>query len=176
MLGSVSSSISNDPGYRWGALSLFAALAAILIALGFQHLGGMQPCPLCLQQRYAYYAGIPALFVALVLLRSGRPRAAAVLFFLVSLAFLANAGLGAYHAGAEWKFWPGPDSCAATGAAPQAGGNLLERLKNVTVIRCDEAAGRFLGLSFAGWNVFLSVAMVIGTLQAAFSTKEKSSY
>jgi disulfide bond formation protein DsbB len=162
----------RNAAYRWGGLTLLAALAGILIALGFQYWGGMAPCPLCLQQRYAYYAGIPALFLGLILLGAGQGRWAALLFFLVSLAFLANAGLGTYHAGAEWKFWPGPDTCAATGSGPSATGGLLERLKNTQVIRCDEAAGRFLGLSFAGWNVFLSLALCIGALQAAFSTKE----
>jgi disulfide bond formation protein DsbB len=164
----------KQPAYRWGALTLVAALAGILIALGFQYIGGMAPCPLCLQQRYAYYICIPALFLALVLLGAGRPRDAGLLFLLVSFAFLANAGLGTYHAGAEWKFWPGPDTCAAGAAVPAGGGALLERLKNTQVIRCDEAAGRVLGLSFAGWNVFLSLALCIGALQAAFGNGNKN--
>jgi disulfide bond formation protein DsbB len=162
----------KQPAYRWGALTLLAALSGILIALGFEYLGGVAPCPLCLQQRYAYYAAIPALFLSLILLGAGRRTEAAILFFLVSLAFLANAGLGTYHAGAEWKFWPGPDTCGG-GSGITAGGNLMERLKNARVVRCDEAAGRFLGLSFAGWNVFLSVALSFGGLLAAFSTREK---
>jgi disulfide bond formation protein DsbB len=150
------------------------ALAGILIALGFEYLGGVAPCPLCLQQRYAYYVAIPVLFVALVLIGAGRRTDAAVLFFLVSVAFLANAGLGTYHAGAEWKFWPGPDTCAGANTGPSTAGTLMERLKNAKVVRCDEAAGRFLGLSFAGWNVFLSIALAMGALQAAFDTKEKT--
>ena len=76
--------------YRIGALVLFVAVGAILTALGFEHIGGYQPCPLCLQQRWAYYAGIPLLFAALVLVASHKPKMAAVLFFLVALAFLAN--------------------------------------------------------------------------------------
>lgn len=173
MLVATGSIAQKHSSYRWGALTLFAAAAGIVIALGFQHLGGVEPCALCFQQRYAYYAGIPALFGALVLLAADQRKAAGIVFFLVALAFLANAGLGTYHAGAEWKFWPGPDACSATGAAPAAGGNLMERLKNVKVVRCDEPSGRFMGLSFAGWNVFLSLALCIGALQAAFSTAEK---
>ena len=76
-----------------------------------------------------------------------------------------------YHAGAEWKFWPGPDTCAAGAMTSDATKSILERLKNTQVVRCDEAAGRFLGLSFAGWNVFLSLALCIGALQAAFAVK-----
>ena len=165
-------SAHKQPAYRWAGLTLIAALAGILIALGFQHLGGVQPCALCFQQRYAYYAGIPLLFVGLVLLGADQRKAAAILFLLVGLVFLANAGLGVYHSGAEWKFWPGPDSCTATGAAPTAGGNLLQRMQAAKVVRCDEPSGRFLGLSFAGWNVFLSLALWIGATKAAFSARE----
>ena len=141
----------------------------IVTALAFERFGGYAPCPLCLQQRYAYYAGVPALFLALVLLvgratRALPPRSSS----LVALAFLANAGLGTYHAGAEWKFWPGPDTCAG---APQPlehqGGGLLKDLATTRVIRCDEAPWHFLGLSFAGWNVVASVLLAIGSLSAA---------
>ena len=109
----------------------------------------------------------PALFLALVLLSAGYARLAAAVFLLVAAGFLANAGLGTYHAGAEWKFWPGPDTC---GGAPQplsTGGGLLKDLATTRVIRCDEAPWHFLGLSFAGWNVVASVLLAIGSVSAA---------
>jgi disulfide bond formation protein DsbB len=166
-----SPSFHKSEGYRWGSLTLLAALAGIVVAWGFQLLGGFAPCPLCLQQRYAYYIGIPLLFAALVLLTTGRAKAAGLLFLLVGFAFLANAGLGVYHAGAEWKYWPGPDTCSAsTTALPKAGG-VLKSIGGAAVVRCDEAAGRFLGLSFAGWNVLLSVALCIAAIKAAFGGK-----
>ena len=103
--------------YQAGSLVLFAALATIVTALGFEHLGGYEPCELCLEQRWAYYIGIPLLFGGLVLLSSEMPRWAAAIFFVVALGFLGNAGLGVYHAGVEWKFWPGPQTCSSTGSA-----------------------------------------------------------
>lgn len=156
------------PAYRTGATLLLLTIAVILAALAFEHIGGYAPCPLCLQQRYAYYAGIPLLFAALVLLTADRPRVAAVLFALVALAFLANAGLGAYHAGAEWKFWPGPDTCAApSGRISLRAGDLLKPNTQMSVVRCDEAAWRMLGLSFAGWNVLISLLVTYGALAVA---------
>ena len=155
------------PAYRLGALVLFAATAVILTALAFEHLGGYTPCPLCLQQRYAYYAGIPLAFLALVLLSLGRTGLAAIVFVVVAAAFLANAGLGTYHAGAEWKFWPGPDTCAATARPLTTSGGLLEELEKTRVIRCDEAPWRLLGLSFAGWNVVTSMLLAAGAGTAA---------
>lgn len=157
----------NTPGYTTGCTALFMAAAVILTALAFEHIGGYVPCPLCLQQRYAYYAAIPLLFAALVLLSADYPRWAAAMFCVVALAFLANAVLGGYHAGAEWKYWPGPQGCSGTSGPPTSVGNLLEGLEHETGARCDEPQFRFAGLSFAGWNVIASVILAIGSLKAA---------
>lgn len=167
-------STTTDSAYKAGAFALAMALGAILIAHGFERFGGYAPCELCLKQRWAYYAGIPGLFVALVTYTMGKTRLAAFLFFAVSLAFLANAGLGIYHAGAEWKFWPGPDTCSnpirPLGAG---GGGVLGDLGKDRVIRCDEAAWRMLGLSFAGWNVVASFLIYVAILQAAFAAARR---
>lgn len=162
------------PAYRAGAFALMLALGSILAALAFERYGGYDPCPLCLMQRWAYYAGVPALFLALVLVAAERPKLAALLFFAVALGFLANAGLGVYHSGVEWKFWPGPDTCTATltPLAPGAGG-FLDKLATTVVARCDEAPWRFAGLSFAGWNVVTSFVAFIASLQAAFAASER---
>lgn len=165
-------SVSTAPreAYTSGAFVLFLALATILAALGFEFIGKYIPCPLCLQQRWAYYAGIPLAFFALVLLSSGRVRASGLLFFFVSLLFLANAGLGTYHAGAEWAFWPGPQTCGTMQPiGGTAGAGLLDKLDATKVIKCDEAQWRFAGLSFAGWNVVVSVLLTVAALKAAFA-------
>jgi len=153
--------------YKAGAWALLLVGAAILGALAFQHIGGILPCELCLEQRYAYYAGVPLLFIALVLLSAGQRRPAALLFSLVALAFLANAALGVYHAGVEWHFWPGPAAC--TGAQPLSTsvGGLLDALPSTSVIRCDEAAWRLGGISLAGWNVAVSLLVLAMSLRAA---------
>lgn len=159
--------------YELGGLMLFLAAAVILAALAFQYVGGYQPCPLCYQQRYAYYAGIPLLFAALVLLSADQARMAAVVFFLVSLAFLANSGLGVYQAGAEYGFWPGPASCSGTQELSTSADGLLNAIENASVVRCDKPEWWFLGLSFAGWNALLSFVIFIGSLKAAFSAVER---
>jgi disulfide bond formation protein DsbB len=164
----------RGPAYRLGGLALFIAASSILTALGFQYIGGYQPCMLCLMERYAYYAAIPVLFVAIVLVSGGQRGWAALLFFLVALAFLANAGLGTYHAGAEWKFWPGPSACGGGGGLATSAGSLLKDLEHIHVVRCDEPALVFLGLSFAGWNVVGSLLLMILALRAAFAARQPS--
>jgi disulfide bond formation protein DsbB len=126
--------------------------ATILAALGFEHLGGYAACPLCLEQRYAYYFAIPASALALLLARGNASGLACILLVLIALAFLVNAGAGIYHAGIEWKWWPGPGECAGGFDLEWSEGGIVD----TPIIRCDEASWRFLGLSFAGWNVVIS--------------------
>jgi disulfide bond formation protein DsbB len=165
---------SRSPAYQSGSFALFLAAAAIIGAWIFEF-AGYPPCPLCLTQRWAYYAGIPLLFAALALVSAGHRRAAIWLFALAALAFLANAGLGVYHAGAEWKFWPGPETCAggAQGLSTNAG-DLLKQIETTKVIRCDEPAIRIFGLSLAGWNVITSLLIFAGAARAAFAASEEA--
>ena len=138
--------------------ALTAALAILVIAAAT--IAGSVPCPLCLEQRYAYYASIP--LAALVAFGAGRgaPRGLLLLGLVVLvLAALGNAGLGAYHAGVEWGFWQGPTDCTGPIGNLGSAGNLLERLDTVKVVRCDEVQWRFLGLSLAGYNVLISLLM-----------------
>lgn len=167
------SKIYNQPSYQWGALSLFVTIAIILGALAFEYIGGFKPCPLCLQQRYAYYIAIPALFVALTLLSAEQRQFAIALLFLTAMIFLANSAFGVYHAGAEWGYWAPPSTCAATGEALEGGGRkLLSALKNVSVVDCGKPALVILGLSLAGWNAIVSLCLSIGCLKAAFYASE----
>lgn len=165
--------VKGSEAYRIGGWLLFAAIAIILAALGFEHIGGYRPCELCLLQRWAYYFSIPAAFVALALVGADRPKWAAMVFFVVALAFLGNAGLGVYQAGAEWKFWPGPSTCGGQQVVARDAGGLIDALKRTNVVRCDEPEIRIFFLSFAGWNALISLALFAAGLRAAFAAAEQ---
>ena len=143
------------------ALAITVVSAATLAgAWFFQLVLDIRPCPLCLEQRYAYYLAIPlGVLVALAAARDA-PRGVLVAgLALLAAAALGNAVLGAYHAGVEWKFWQGPTDCTGPIGNLGSAGDLLERLDTVKVIRCDEVQWRFLGLSLAGYNVLISLLM-----------------
>lgn len=154
------------------AAVLVLGLATILGAWGFQIIGGYVPCALCLQQRVAYYVGLPLALVALVLALSGaKPVIVRGLLLLVALAFAVNVFIGVYQAGAEWGFWPGPASCGATSGGG-GGGSLLEQIQHIRVVSCTEASWRFLFLSFAGWNAVISAVLFLIALFGAFRRNE----
>jgi disulfide bond formation protein DsbB len=167
---------------REGIAANPAALAALAIAViaaatlagawFFQLVLDIKPCPLCLEQRYAYYLALPlAAFVAFFAAR-GAPRQLLMAGFAILLiATLANAWLGGYHAGVEWKFWPGPTDCSGPLVDFGKAGSLLEQLDKVKVIRCDEVQWRFLGLSLAGYNVLISLLMAVMALWGIVAAK-----
>lgn len=138
------------------AVVFLIATATITAALGFEHFGGYPPCPLCLQQRYAYYFAVPAGAVAFVLAQGDSTRVARVLLVLIAFAFAANAVAGIYHSGIEWQWWKGPSTCAGETPIEWGEGGLADQLDDAQMIRCDEAPWRFLGLSFAGWSAVIS--------------------
>ena len=141
------------------AVVFLIATATIVVALGFEHFGGYPPCPLCLQERYAYYFAVPASAVAFVLAQGSSTRVARVLLVLIAVAFAVNALAGIYHSGIEWKWWEGPSTCAGGTPIEWGEGGLAEQLEDAQLIRCDEAPWRFIGLSFAGWSAVISALL-----------------
>jgi disulfide bond formation protein DsbB len=154
------SAIARNPAASAAIAIALIGAAAILGAYYFQYVLGLQPCPLCLEQRIAYYVAIPlALILALAAWR-GAPRALLVPgLAIIALAMLVNAGLGAYHSGVEWKLWSGPADCSGPVTNLGRASDLMKQLRNVQVVRCDDAPWRFLGLSLAGYNVLISLAL-----------------
>jgi disulfide bond formation protein DsbB len=154
-------------------LVLGGAAATILAALAFEHIGGYDPCLLCLQQRYAYYIGIPATVAALALLMRGQPKIAAAVLLAVGIGFAINAALGVYQAGAEWKFWDPPSTCATAGGLPSFDSKSLT-MDRVPAL-CGVASWRdpLVSLSFAGWNAVISAALAGGALTATLKAIRK---
>jgi disulfide bond formation protein DsbB len=147
-----------------------AALAAFLIFLGstatmlgayfFQYVLKYPPCPLCLEERIPYHVVIPLSALLTIAAFVHAPRnLLRVGFAAIIVAVLCNAVLGTYHAGIEWHLWAGPTDCSGPINDLRAGGSLLNQLQSIHIVRCDEAAWRFLGISLAGYNVLISLAL-----------------
>jgi len=143
------------------ALAIMAIAAATLAgAWFFQLVLDIRPCPLCLEQRYAYYLVVPLGALTALAAAKNAPRAVLLIgLAIVAAATLGNAGLATYHAGVEWHLWQGPTDCTGEIGNLGSAGNLLKRLDTVKVVRCDEVQWRFLGLSLAGYNVLISLLM-----------------
>lgn len=166
----------SGPVQRITALVVLTGMVVVVgSALGFEHIGGYAPCALCLEQRNPYYWGIPIIALGAISAFTNWP--ACLTRGALAIAFcclIATALLGGYHAGVEWGFWPGPESCVAgLSATSSDAGSLLESLSNSKPPSCADAAGRFLGISFAGWNVLAALALSAIAFRGAFGSTHR---
>lgn len=143
-------------------LLLLVSAAVLAAAWGLQLFDGLQPCELCLDQRWPYYAVMAAAFLALI---AGRRGVAAALLSLSALAFLAGTGLALYHVGVEQHWIAGPAACTSGGPAASIE-ELRQRLLAQQVVQCDEVQWSLFGLSLAGWNAVVSLALACCCLAA----------
>ena len=148
-----------------------ASAAAIIVAVGLATMGGFfffeyglgyPPCPLCLDQRMAFYVSVPLAALLWLGASFGAARKVLLLGFLVIVALMIwNAGLSTYHAGVEWKLWAGPTDCSGPLNSLGSAGSLMQKLQSIRVVRCDEAAWRLFGISLAGYDVLVSLFLAV---------------
>lgn len=130
-----------------GSAGLLAA------AFGFQVLGGLPPCELCLWQRWPH--AVAAVIAVLALAAGGRVLPVAGL-----LAMLAAVGLGIFHVGVEQGWWVFVSSCTQGSIAGLSGADLLNPDAALPApVRCDEIAWSLFGISMAGWNALASAGL-----------------
>ena len=143
-------------------LATLGSAALLFGAYGFQHIGGLLPCKMCLWQRWPHAA---AILIGVGIL-AGCQR---LLCWLGAAAAFVTSAIGAYHAGVEWGWWPGPTSCSGGGMdlGTMTGSDLLSTTAPSGLVMCDEIVWQMLGLSMAGWNAVISLVLVIVWIMAA---------
>ncbi|MGV6803435.1 MAG: disulfide bond formation protein B [Ruegeria sp.] len=136
-------------------LAAGGSAALLLGAWGFQYIGGMAPCKMCIWQRYPHGAAI--LIGALAFTMPG------VRFLpLMGAATAAlTSGIGIYHAGVERGLWEGPSSCTSGSISGLSAEELMEQIMAAPLVRCDDIPWEMFGLSMAGWNALLSGILVL---------------
>lgn len=161
------------PSHPKTIAALLSLLMILILAIvwGAQTIGGYSPCELCLKERNAYYIAIPLMIAAYERASKNiNGKIVRILFLLTAFLMFYNSVLSLYHAGVEYKFWEGPSSCTASmNDLHQNAATLIDALSNTTApVACDVAAGRFLGLSFAGWGAIASLVLGMIALWGTF--------
>lgn len=153
-------------GSNWPIAAIIFSAAMLAVAHGFERIGGMLPCPLCLRQREVYWAIIAMAITGLALWKFvPKRRFIVTLDIMIGLAFIVGVIVAGYHSGVEWGIFPAPAGC---GSAIDVDPFSLENLNNKVIIPvCDEAPFYFLGLSMAGWNVVSSSVLAALSFIAA---------
>jgi len=153
---------------KLSALAGLGSAATLAGAFGFQYLGGLAPCAMCLWQRWPHAgAAIVALFI--VIIAAIAPKLARGLTLIGAGAMLVNTGIALYHTGVERGWWQGPTSC--TGGAEDilslSASELLSTDTAPAIVMCDEVAWAFAGLSMASWNGLICLALFVIWAKAA---------
>jgi disulfide bond formation protein DsbB len=147
-------------GFRVASLLvLLGSLAVIGSALLFQYAGGLQPCELCLLERWPYYTAIPLALVALA--AAGQRALAVVVIALIALLFVASTALAAYHVGVEQHWIAGPTACTGGSSGAHSVEDLKARLMGQQPVQCDVVQWSLFGVSLAGFNLLTSLALAI---------------
>ena len=160
---------------RWRLCAVLIAAAMLATAHAFETFGGYAPCTLCLRQREVYWTilGLGLAFMVIVRMPGG-PRWREATCWVLGVAFLVGCAVAVYHAGAEWKFWPGPQACAS-GDTTVTAADMAAFLggEKVRAPACDQAPWVFAGLSMAGWNALMSLVFAGVSLLAALRERTK---
>ena len=152
--------------FAW--LALIGPTAVLGAALLSQYVGGLNPCPMCIWQRWPHAIAIALALIALLV-----GRRAGALYLLAMLALLVGAGIGAFHAGVEQGWWEGPSTCSGGDIGNLSTEDLINQIMNAEIVRCDEIPWSFLGLSMAAWNAVVSV-LLAGIAWKAYSSSSAS--
>ena len=130
-----------------GLLGL-ASAACLATAFWFQYVAGLEPCPLCIDQRWAHGASIAVAAASVAVMTPGR---APIMLAALALAFLAGTAIAAWHVMVEWH-WVASPGCSP----PEFGDMSIDSFLSIEVVRCDEVAWSMAGVSMAGWNAIAS--------------------
>ncbi|WP_136441595.1 disulfide bond formation protein B [Pacificoceanicola onchidii] len=136
------------------AIAAGGSAAMMLGAFGFQFLGEMPPCKLCIYQRYGHVIAILAGLVAYM--RPVNP-----VLWIGALGALSSSVIGAYHAGVELKWWEGPNTCTSGSIEGLTPEELLAQITAAPIVRCDEIPWEMFGISMAGWNAIASLGLAL---------------
>lgn len=156
------------------ALSIRTALFLIAVgvlslgaAFGSQYIGGLQPCILCIYQRYPY--GVVIALGVLMLLARRNARIAALLAALAAVALFVDAGIAAFHVGVEQHWWAGTKACSNLIDPTLSPEELIKALEQAPVVACDKVAWSLFGISMAGYNFLYAIAA--GIIAAAMGLR-----
>lgn len=116
---------------------------------------GLEPCRLCIYQRWPFVMTI--IIGALGLILRQNNNLAKALTGLGSLIFLMNSMIAFYHTGVEQKWWISQIEGCAVPSFDESKGNWIDNLMAAPSVSCDKIPWQdpIIGLSMANYNIAL---------------------
>lgn len=149
-------------------LSLVFSVGMLVAVFVFQFGLNLQPCVLCVYQRWPYVAVIVLSLAAISL---ARKLGSTVFHYLIALSFAVTAGIGGFHVGVEQGWWEGTSECVADTSNTVSIDQLKAQIMSAPLSKCNEVAWELFGISMAGYNMLFAAAMALFMIIAASRNK-----
>ncbi|MCB1651009.1 MAG: disulfide bond formation protein B [Alphaproteobacteria bacterium] len=152
--------ILSCPVVVFGGLAALC-VAALAAAFGSEAFLGLEPCILCVYQRWPY--AIVALLSLIGLAMRKNQVAARGLIGLNGLAFLLNSVIAFYHTGVEQKWWVSKVEGCKVPSFSDKPQSILENIMSAPTANCAEIPWQdpLLGLSMANYNAIMCFGLFI---------------
>jgi disulfide bond formation protein DsbB len=151
---------------------VLAVSAAVLgTALLSQYWGGLNPCELCLLQRWPWAVAITVSLIALLV--GGRP-ALPWVALLLALVFAVSIAFAFYHVGVEQKWFEGPTACTTSAGGAMTLEQMKQQILGTAPVLCDRVQWSLFGVSLAGLNLLASLLMAAICLAAFLRARRTS--
>ena len=144
--------ILNNKLFLNGILAF--SILSLSIAYFIQYVLGHKPCNLCIIERIPYIAAIILISLIFILNRYQKIISSLILIF-----FIFGAVVSFYHFGIEQGFFSESLVCDLGNSKNLSKDELLNQLKNSTVVSCKDVTFRLFGLSLATINTVISIVL-----------------
>ena len=142
------------------SLNLFFIIISIIILSIVNYMEifkDIQPCKLCIYQRYPCYL---AIFLGIFFFLIKNQKLKKNIFLLYILIFFSSFIMALHHLGIENNLWNSITSCEDN-SKNLSNNNLKDYLLNKEYVSCEDVAFKFLGISLAGFNLIISLILLI---------------
>ena len=159
--------IFSNPTLSFSLIALisFFSLSIAFIAEGILNL---EPCILCIYQRYPFAIGIIIGLIGISLRK--RQITAAPLLGLCGIIFLANSVIASYHTGIEQGWWKSSvEGCAVTFPDSNETKSILENIMSAPMGDCSNIPWQdpIFGFSMANYNIPFCFGLFIFCIASA---------
>ena len=137
---------------------LFFSALVLLLVYYLEFFLGVEPCKLCIYQRFPYFIVI-LLAISSLLIKDLRIKKLTFIFYI--LIFSISLIMSIYNFGIEKNLWNTLTGCEANIKSFSNGNNLKEYLLNKDYVSCSDVSFKFLGISLAGYNIIVSFVLLI---------------
>ena len=137
---------------------LFYSLLAIFFALYIEYILGYEACKLCLYQRIPFLVAIFVSFIGYNYSKNDK------ILILIIIIFSISFFISGYHYGIENNIFEEFSGCTSNSLEIIDKIELLKSLNN-NITSCKDVNFKFFGISLAGFNLLLSLLIVVYSIR-----------